>query len=243
MPDPCHSSASPLAVIFDLDDTLVHGWDRERRAPVDVHYLSWRAVLAERGIHLPRERYLADMKGLDNAGCDAYLERALGLGRGERLAARKEVCYRERVAPRYLRLRPGVAACLERLAAAGVRLGILTNAPRRNLEVTYQVVGLERWIAEEDALAADDLARHGLAPKPDGAGLLWLGRRLGASRERLRYVGDSRIDVRAGRAAGVAVVALTVNYPAAELRALGAAVTIDELADLDIELLACAGAG
>ena len=55
------------AVIFDLDGTLVHGFDRSRGVHLDLHHASWRAVLARHGVTVP------DFTSLNAAGLSALL--------------------------------------------------------------------------------------------------------------------------------------------------------------------------
>jgi len=232
----------PGGVIFDLDDTLVHGFDAERGHAVDVHYLSWRQVLGERGIEFARADYLRHMKGHDGVACRTYIERAFSIPAVERIERVKERCYRERVLPEYLRLRPGVAVFLDSLRRRRVRLGILTNAPRANIDSTFARLPLARWFAVADTLAADELRAAGLRPKPSPDGLYALGERLGLGAVDMLYVGDSCADVDTGAAAGVPVLAITANFNAAELRARGATRTFDSFRQLDGERLDAEGA-
>jgi|GEM_PF-4360076 len=225
----------PRAVLFDLDDTLVYGYDAAAGRDLDIHYESWRTVLAERGNLLRHEQYLRHMKGLDHSGCQAYLEGALGIAGGERVGLAKSRCYRERMLPRYLRLRPGVGQFLQALRARDVWLGIYTNAPRANLDSTYAALGLDAWIPRAQALAIDDLHALGLRAKPEPDGLLHVVRQLKLERGELLYVGDSSADIRAARAAGVAVLVITANYPTAELTDMGATGTFDSYAELRLE--------
>jgi phosphoglycolate phosphatase len=120
---------------------------------------------------------------------------------------------------------PGVVETLERLKAAGLRLGVCTNKPD---EATRRL------------LAALDLSRHftavsgGDVParKPDARHLLGVLRDLDASPTRSLMVGDSPNDVAAARNAGVPVVVVSFGYTTTPAAQLGADRLIDDFAAL-----------
>ena len=94
---------------------------------------------------------------------------------------------------------PGMLDVLTALAGRGVFLSVLTNKPVTLTRAILDGLGLTpRFV---DILGGDSLPVR----KPDPAGLEQLRARTGTSRERMLLVGDSGIDVRTGRAAGVAV--------------------------------------
>jgi len=134
------------------------------------------------------------------------------------------------------RVYPGVPETLDWLRARGVRLALITNKPERFLPELLADKGLEgyfRWIVGGDTLPQQ---------KPDPAALLWVMGKAGVTAEEALFVGDSRNDVLAARAAGVACVALSYGYnhgrpiaeegPALVLDALGALVASDPAAAL-----------
>jgi phosphoglycolate phosphatase len=118
---------------------------------------------------------------------------------------------------------PGIRELLTR---SGRRLAVHTNKPGRVARHILAGVGLlDRFAA---VLGGDEAPR-----KPDPAGTLALMRRLGARREDTVFVGDSPIDVRTARAAGVTLVAVTWGFRhRAELRAAGAVHLVDTVAGL-----------
>lgn len=101
---------------------------------------------------------------------------------------------------------PGVLECLQALRAAGVRLALITNKPERfipDLLREQQLDGFFDWI-----VGGDTLPRR--KPEPDG--LLWVMQQAGVTAAHSLFVGDSRNDILAARAAGVACAALTYGY-------------------------------
>jgi AHBA synthesis associated protein len=100
-----------------------------------------------------------------------------------------------------VRAYPGVVAVLDRLRGAGFALAVATGRPRQRAEHVLRAAGLAPGI---DAVAGSDEVEHG-KPAPDVVQLAL--RRLDAPPEDAVMVGDSVLDLRAGRAAGTRVAA------------------------------------
>jgi len=125
------------------------------------------------------------------------------------------------------RVYPGVVETLDWLRERQVQLALITNKPARFLPELLADKGLDgyfRWIVGGDTLPQQ---------KPDPAALLWVMAQAGVMAEEVLFVGDSRNDVLAARAAGVACVALSYGYnhgrPIAEE---GPALVLDALSGL-----------
>lgn len=104
------------------------------------------------------------------------------------------------------RVYPGVRECLDWLAARDVPLAVITNKPSQFVTPLLEEKGLHgyfRWMVGGDSLPQQ---------KPDPAALLWVMEKAGVSPEQSLFVGDSRNDVLAARAAGVRCVGLTYGY-------------------------------
>lgn len=101
---------------------------------------------------------------------------------------------------------PGVRALLEQLQADQVPLALVTNKPSRfvpELLADKQLDGYFRWLVGGDTLPVQ---------KPDPAALNWVMQQAAVSAAQALFVGDSRSDVLAARAAGVPVVAVSYGY-------------------------------
>ena len=100
---------------------------------------------------------------------------------------------------------PGVKSLLQWLRSQDVALAVVTNKPERFVAPLLEEKGLGAfdWIIGGDTLPVK---------KPDPAGLLQVMRDAGVSAESSLFVGDSRSDVLAARAAGVKVAAVTYGY-------------------------------
>ena len=101
---------------------------------------------------------------------------------------------------------PGVTASLKWLKMQGVELALITNKPERFVAPLLDEMKLGhffRWIIGGDTLPQQ---------KPDPAALLHVMRLAGVGAHEALFVGDSRNDVLAARAAGVPCVALSYGY-------------------------------
>ena len=93
---------------------------------------------------------------------------------------------------------PGVVELLARLSGTH-RLALLTNKPEVSARALLRRTGLDVWL--DDCVFGDGA----LPRKPDPAGLRWLMARAGCGPADTVMVGDSIMDLEAGRAAGARV--------------------------------------
>jgi pyrophosphatase PpaX len=101
-----------------------------------------------------------------------------------------------------LRPYPGVTELLAGLRGQGRRLGVVTSKRRETARQGLELLGL----GEFDVLVGfEDTEAHKPGPEP----LLLALELLGAGPEQAVYVGDTAWDVRAGRAAGLATIAVS----------------------------------
>ena len=95
----------------------------------------------------------------------------------------------------------GCRELLEALVRDGCCLGILTRNTRANALLSLDRLGVADLFAEAHVLGRDEAA-----PKPDPDGIHTLLQRWGADPQRGVMVGDFRLDLEAGRNAGVRTV-------------------------------------
>lgn len=101
---------------------------------------------------------------------------------------------------------PGVRKTLKWLREQQVEMAIVTNKPERFIAPLLDekdLGGFFRWIVGGDTLPQQ---------KPDPAALLHVLQLARVDRSQALFVGDSRNDVRAAKAAGVSCVALSYGY-------------------------------
>ncbi|MFB6285402.1 MAG: HAD family hydrolase [Candidatus Bipolaricaulia bacterium] len=101
-------------------------------------------------------------------------------------------------------LRDGVPALLERLADLGLKRALVTNNRRRNADLV-----LDRYRLCFEAVVTRDDGVY----KPSGEPLAEAARRIDCSPERLVYVGDNELDVRAARDAGIGHLIIISDDP------------------------------
>jgi 2-phosphoglycolate phosphatase len=99
-----------------------------------------------------------------------------------------------------------VAPVLDRLDAAGLRWGIVTNKAERFTHPIVAGLGLDRRAA---VVICGDTTPHS---KPHPAPLLEAARRAGVTAAECIYVGDDHRDVMAGRAAAMATLVAAWGY-------------------------------
>ena len=192
----------PGLVMFDLDGTLVDSVP-DLAAAVDKVLLALGRAPAGidrvrdwvgNGARVLLRRALAG--GLEHAEVDdAEAEQALQL-------------FMEAYAETHglTRVYPGVTHALDWLRERGVPLAIVTNKPERFVAPLLDEKGLGsyfRWIVGGDTLPQQ---------KPDPAALLHVLRLARVEAGEALFVGDSRNDVLAAKAAGVPCVALSYGY-------------------------------
>ena len=97
----------------------------------------------------------------------------------------------------------GVAEVLDGLRAAGRRLGIVTSKSADTTQMAFRAVGLREHF--EVVVTASDTTEHKPSPVPLR---LCLERFAARRRTGAIYIGDSPVDIEAGRAAGMATAAV-----------------------------------
>jgi phosphoglycolate phosphatase len=190
------------AVLFDLDGTLLD-------TVPDIACAANR-MLAELGRPVLPDALIATFVG---RGIPKLVERVLfasldghvpadALERGLEIFER---CYAEESGLRSA-FYPGVLTGLDRLAGAGVPMGVVTNKAAR---FTHDLLGradLSRYFSV--VVSGDTLP----VKKPDPAPVLHACAQLGVAPEAALFIGDSRHDVAAGHAAGCAVWCVPYGY-------------------------------
>lgn len=182
-------------VLFDLDGTLVD------TAPDIADAVN--AALADHG--LPRVGDLWVRNRIGN-GTRTLLRQAVSRDTDlDPLVASFERHYATRCGKRG-HLYPEAASTLTTLRNAGVRLALVTNKEARHAAFVLQVHGLDA--AFDVRVFGDTLP----VKKPSPEVVRYCLRTMRLTRRRALLVGDSAIDVRTARAAGIPVWAVTHGY-------------------------------
>jgi HAD superfamily hydrolase (TIGR01509 family) len=177
----------PSAIIFDVDGTLI-----------DTYHLymeSYRRALAPvLGYAPPDQELLAGRPGSERG----ILRSWVGEDRLDECHA--DLCrhYEELHGSLAEGFYEGVREMLAALRSAGIPLGVVTSKGRHAWEVTAGHLDL----GEFAVVVTEDEVKE---PKPHPEGLLAAAAALGLAPADVAYVGDSTGDLKAGRAAGMAV--------------------------------------
>jgi phosphoglycolate phosphatase len=187
-------------VLFDLDGTIAD------TAPDLIAAIN--GCLQARG--RPR-RPIEELRPWASHGARGLIGQAFGLAPGEtgyeELRTEFVERYEADISGR-TSLFPGVPATLQRLEAAGLPWGIVTNKVARLTEPLVRALNLADRAA---CIVSGDTAK---AAKPDPASILYALEKCNCAPAEGVYVGDDRRDVQAGRAAGVCTFAVAYGYSA-----------------------------
>jgi phosphoglycolate phosphatase len=186
-------------LIFDLDGTLVDS------APDLATALN--GLLQEMGKPALAESTVRSMVG-DGAG--VLVQRGLtasGLGDADQPAALKRflALYRDCLIDK-TRAYPEVEAVLERLQAAGHKLGVCTNKPHDPTQRILKALKLDRFFGV--VIGGDSLPKR----KPDPEPLLAAIEGVGGTVKTAVMIGDSANDMLCARAAAVTAILIPSDY-------------------------------
>lgn len=194
------------AVVFDVDGTLVDSigaYHRVASRVAEPHGFVVEAAMVRRALDADVP-FWPQVLG-DRAGDDALVAT---------LRAATRAAWPE-ILQDHVRCFSGVGETLQALRAAGLRLGICTASGGETLGALAAAGVLDLFDA---VVTAADVAHR----KPHPEGLVRCMERLGVEPSRAAYVGDTAVDVRASRAAGLwPVGVLTGAGDGASLAAVG----------------------
>lgn len=216
-------------VAFDLDGTLVDS------APGLTHAVD----MALYALELPQAGEERVITWIGN-GADVLMQRALHWSRQERASQRSmagkpavdDADVPEEEQSRVLRklfdryyadvveegsfLFPDVEQTLSTLHAQGLPMALVTNKPTPFVAPLLEALNIARYFSV--VIGGDDVKNKKPHPEP----LLLVAQKLGIEPQALLFVGDSRNDIQAARAAGCCSVGLTYGYN------YGEAITLSE---------------
>lgn len=215
----------PFEIVgFDLDGTLL-----------DTHEDLGAAVnhsLALAG-HAPVA--VAEVRGLIGGGAKKMLERALNLTGGFQESEFKPLYhellrfYEANIAV-YTRPFPGAIEMLDALAEKGVKLAVVTNKFEKLATQVLEELNLSSRFYT--VIGGDTLGPGKAKPARDQLDeMIARGLALGGG-GRAAYVGDTRYDTLAARAAGLPCVAVSFGFNDVPLEELGADAVIDRFDEL-----------
>ncbi|MEE4265912.1 MAG: HAD family hydrolase [Desulfobacteraceae bacterium] len=213
------------AVLFDLDGTLIDS------AP--IYYQIIDIVFEKIGVPPVPRKTLQEAMDDGDFDWDFVLPDPMKPRKEELIAEARKII--DDIAPPMFRkqisLVPGAAEICRKIAAQGMKIGLVTSTPADYISfklVPLQEAGIEKLL--QVIITADDVVNK----KPHAEPLLKGSKELEVAVEHCVYVGDTRVDIRSGNAAGMKTVGVLTGFDDFEaLKRENPDAIIDSIAQLD----------
>jgi len=199
------------AVLFDLDGTLLDS--------IGIYYDIVDIVFEKLELPpVPKERFVEAAKDGDFEW-DCVLPADMKDRKEELVKAATDLIYEiyPDMFAKKLKIVPGAEAILKDIYKGGMKIGIVTSTPQEGMSHKRHILrktGIDKFV--EVVITADDVQYK----KPAGEPLVICSQKLGIAPEKSVYVGDSRIDIKAGKAAGMKTIGVLTGFD--DRNALGA---------------------
>ena len=185
------------AVIFDMDGTLVDS--------MPYHTKSWFKFFESKGIEVTEN----DLKEKGHGTLFDIMPRFFGsqITKEEmyRLGMEKEAIFREMYAP-FMHPIEGLVEWLDVLKGEGVKIALGTAADLSNTDFTLDTLQIRKSF---DVIVTSDIVPEG---KPSPAVFNYASGQLGVSSRNCLVFEDTYVGVKAGKAAGMKVAAITTTH-------------------------------
>ncbi len=217
------------AVIFDLDGTLIDS--------ASIYYQIIDIIFKRLGIPPVSKKILLEAMKNGEFEWDLVLPGEMKNRQEELIEKARGII--DEIAPsmfhEQVKIIPGTADVLKAVAAAGLKLALVTSTLRDYMAIKLAPLaeaGVENLF--EVVITADDVQNK----KPHAEPLVMCSDKLGLAPGQCVYVGDTRVDIKAGNAAGMQTVAVLTgfdDYDALERETPNA--IIESVADLKVMLV------
>jgi beta-phosphoglucomutase len=178
-----------------MDGTLV---DSE-----EYHWLSWRDTMASEGITITHDQFIKTFGQRNDSILPQWLPAGASAERIQRVGDAKEELYRKLVREGRMDPLPGAREWVGRLHEQGWLQAIASSAPRKNIEVVLEVIGMAGLF--QALVSAEDVT----AGKPDPQVFQKGAERLGMPPSRCIVVEDAVPGVEAARRAGMRCIGVS----------------------------------
>jgi len=208
---------SKRTVLWDMDGVIA-----DTRP---FHFAAWQEVFADRGVEFTEEAF-GELFGTRN---DFIVGTAMGHQLGEEdvqpIVEKKEELFR-RKAKGHIQPFPGAVGLLNAIKRANLRLGLVSSAPRENIDLVLGGLGLNGVF---DCIV---FGREVSQSKPSPQIYLLAADRLQVAPADCLVIEDSHQGVRAAKAAGMKCLAVTNTHPRQKLEEADR--VVDSLDDVDL---------
>jgi len=179
-------------VLWDLDGTLVDSGD--------FHFQSWQTVMAREGLPLSRETFQQSFGQKNDQILRNWLGPSATIEKIRQVGDDKEAEYRRLARAHGLTALPGAREWVARLRQHGWKQAIASSAPRQNIDVMLELIGLAG--AFDAIVSAEDVTQG----KPDPQVFLTAAGRLGVATTHAVVVEDAAAGVDAARRGNLRVI-------------------------------------
>ena len=190
-------------VMFDLDGTLIDS--------VPIYYQIIDIVFAELGVPAVSRKTL--LEAMDDGEFDWNCVLPENMKSRKVELTKKARGIIDEIAPpmfdKQIKLIPGTDVTFRKIASLGMKIALVTSTPAQQLTLKMKPLnnaGLAHLF--EVIVTADDV-RH---KKPSAEPLVQCSQKLGVPPKKCVYVGDTRVDIRAGKAAGMGTVGVLTGF-------------------------------
>ncbi|MDD2792253.1 MAG: HAD family phosphatase [Sediminibacterium sp.] len=191
------------AVIFDLDGTMIDN--------NTYHLAAWRQYLTDLGIQISDEAYRKHINGRTNKDAIEYIyQRKMTNEEAMVYTLEKEAVYRRIYQP-FIQPVEGLTPLLEFLEEHKIPMGIATSGIRVNIDFMFEHIPVRKFFS---TIINSEHITHG---KPHPEIFLTTAEALHIPPEFCLVFEDAAVGVKAAKAAGMNVVALTTTQTAEEL--------------------------
>lgn len=191
------------AILLDLDGTLINS--------IGIYHKIVNAVFERLSLPPISWTELKDAAADGEFAWERVFPEGIPQGKPEMLRRAKEIAgeiYPDLFA-KEVRLFPGAREVLQEARRRGYKLAVVTSTPEINISLKLKPFDEDGVIhLFEEIITSDDTPRKKPAPDP----LIECGKRIGVSPEKCVYVGDTRGDIQAGKAAGMKTIGVLTGF-------------------------------
>lgn len=196
------------AIIFDLDGTLIDS--------IGIYFMIVEKALERLNLPPVSRASIRAAVGSEDFNWDFVLPEEL-IDRKTEVIERAWQIVAEIAPPLFeknVKLIPGADRILKRISSNGLKIGLATSTQKSYMKIKMQPLK-SAGVAElfEVVITADDTQRRKPAPEP----LIACAQQLRLDPDICVYVGDTRIDMQAGQAAGMKTIGVLTGFDDLEL--------------------------
>ncbi len=200
---PEQTKLSVHAVIFDMDGTLIDS--------IDIYFKIVEIALERLELPQVSRKQILDASETGDFNWELVLPDEVHHKKDEIIGEAWEII--NEIAPQMfqdnLELIRGADNILQSISSGSPKIGMVTSTQRKYLKIKMlplQLAGVEELF--EVIITPDDVPNR----KPDPDPLIECARRLDVNPNKCVYVGDTRTDIKAGKAAGMKTVAVLTGF-------------------------------